>query len=212
VEPAPVPSSPPPTAEPAPTPTTESPSGLNFPQTPKAGGASESAYRKKFIYTNFGLGFSSSGGLSQFNVSAAPALGFRLSEKFAIGPGVSYAYSSFSLPDNSQFVLTANGDKSINTSSIGLKAFAQFIVYKEFFIHAEYEVTKAELVYQDNSTLFFYKQNRTVTTPLAGIGYRENFSENAAADLVILYNFNNTLYSLYPNPVIRFSFLFNIGR
>ena len=210
-----------PAAEPTPEPTSnapvqstpDAPSGLNFPnrKATKAGGAEDKPPTKKFLYTNFGLGFSSYNGLSQFNVSAAPAIGFRITDKFAVGPGISYAYSSFSLPSNSQYVLTANGDKSINTSSLGFKAFAQYIVYKEFFVHAEYEVTSAQLVDQD-ANLYFYKYKRTVATPLAGIGYRSYLGQNAAVDIVGLYNFDSTVSSLYPPLVIRFSFLFNFGK
>ncbi|GAC1588013.1 MAG: hypothetical protein NVS3B25_04350 [Hymenobacter sp.] len=197
---------------PASQPTPDAPSGLNF---PNRGSHSAEAVdlptTKKFVYSNFGLGFSSSGGLNQFNISGAPSLGFRLTKHLAVGPGISYAYSSFSVPDNSRYVLTANGGKSISTSSVGLKAFAQYVVYKEFFIHAEYEVTNAELIDQDANN-YFYKYHRTVSTPLAGLGYRSYISQNAAFDIVALYNFDNTLYSLYPGLVVRFSFLFNIGH
>lgn len=210
-EPVPAPES---TAAPAPQPTFNSPSGLNFPNRnlPQNGEQKEEPLKKKFIYTNFGLGFSSSGGLSQFNISAAPALGFRLTEKLAIGPGISYAYSSFSVPANSGISLTASGQTSISTSSLGFKGFAQYIVYKEFFLHAEYEVTNAQLIYQDANTGYFGRQNRTVTTPLAGVGYRSRISQNAAVDIVGLYNFDSSIYSLYPGLVLRFSFLFDIGR
>jgi hypothetical protein len=84
-------------------------------------------------------------------------------------------------------------------------------VYKEFFLHGEYEVTRASIEGHLNKV----KDRgftRTITSPLAGIGYRQAFSDRAAADIVVLYNFDDSLYSLYPNPVIRFSFLFNLGR
>ncbi|WP_046242416.1 hypothetical protein [Hymenobacter terrenus] len=216
--PAPAPA-PEPTAAPAPQPTPDSPSGLNFPNRniPKAGLDGDKPYKKKFIYTNFGLGYTSGGGLNQFSVSGAPALGFRLSEKFAVGPGISYAYNSFSLqdgystgtPNNS---LTESGSNSISTNSLGFKAFAQYIVYKEFFVHAEYEVTNAQIIYQDGTSGYFFKRTQNVTTPLAGVGYRSYIGENAAFDIVGLYNFNNNIYSLYPGLVVRFSFLFNIGK
>ncbi len=220
VEPTPTP--PPPTSAPTPTeapvyntpapqPTPDAPSGLGFPnrQATKAGGAETKPPTKKFIYTNFGLGFSSYNRLSQFNVSAAPALGYRITDKFAIGPGISYAYSSYSVPDG--YRITAAGASSISTSSLGVKAFAQYIIYKEFFLHAEYEVTNAQLLGEDGSG-FLQKVNRTVTTPLLGAGYRSYLGENAAVDIVGLYNFDSNIYSLYPGLVIRFSFLFNIGK
>ncbi|MDB5235269.1 MAG: hypothetical protein JWR44_2262, partial [Hymenobacter sp.] len=191
-------------------------SGLDFPnrKATKAGGAEDKPPTKKFLYTNFGLGFASNGGLNQFNISAAPAVGFRITDKFAVGPGISYAYSSFSLDNNAQnagYMLNQQGDKSINSSSVGLKAFAQYIVYKEFFVHAEYEVTNAQLIDFDPN-VGYYKYKRTVTTPLAGVGYRSYLGENAAIDIVGLYNFDNTVYSLYPGLVVRFSLLFNFGH
>lgn len=202
-----------PTSPPVPQPTPDSPSGLNFPRrdVPQTGSGTDQPAKKKFIYSNFGLGFGADGGVSQFNISAAPALGFRLTEKFAVGPGISYAYSNFSVSDQYQ-PLTAAGERSIATSSLGFKAFAQYIVYKEFFVHAEYEVTNAQLINQDITTGYFFKRTRNVTTPLVGLGYRSYFNENAAVDFVGLYNLGSRVNSLYPGLVLRFSFLFNIGR
>lgn len=203
-----------PTPPPAPTnlprPTQDNPSGLNFPGRPghtEGYGGPALTAKKMFVYTNFGLDFGSSSVLTQFNISAAPAIGYRVTDRFAVGPGISYAYSSYSLDKNSNYVFP-NGEKSVSASSVGLKAFAQFIVYKEFFLHGEYEVTKAEIV-NDN----YEKIKKTVSTPLLGVGYRTEFSSNAAVDFVVLYNFNDGISSgLYGQPVIRLGFLFNIGR
>ena len=212
-EAAPTPAPEAPAAAPLPQPTQDNPSGLNFPgrarteHTSGFGGPALTA-KKMFVYTNFGLGFNSYSGLTLFNISAAPAIGYRVSDRFAIGPGISYAYSSYSLDKSSPYVF-GNGQKSLAANSVGIKAFAQFTVYKEFFLHAEYEVTKAELINEYDYTVI----KRTVNTPLLGAGYRTEFSSNAAADIVVLYNFNDGAYSgLYGQPVIRFSFLFNIGR
>ncbi|MBD2721196.1 MULTISPECIES: hypothetical protein [Hymenobacter] len=208
-QPAPAPE--PASTYPAPQPSPDAPSGLDFPnrKATKAGGAEDEPPTRKFIYTNFGLGFSSYNQLSQFNISAAPALGFRLNNRLAVGPGISYAYSSYSVPDG--YAITAAGASSISTSSVGVKAFAQFIVYREFFLHAEYEVTNAQLLGEDGQG-FLSKINKTVSTPLAGVGYRSQIGDKAAFDIVGLYNFDNSIYSLYPGLVVRFSLLFNIGK
>ena len=84
-------------------------------------------------------------------------------------------------------------------------------MYKEFFLHAEYEVTNAQLL-GDDGRGYLAKVNRTVSTPLAGVGYRSYLGENAAVDIVGLYNFDNSVFSLYPGLVVRFSLLFNIGK
>ncbi|WP_426491934.1 hypothetical protein [Hymenobacter sp. 102] len=175
------------------------PSGLDLPERPGVA-APPPPLRKYFLYSNFGLGFSSIYGFSQFSASVAPAIGYRFTERFAAGPGISYAYNSYSL----------RGAESIKTNSLGLKGFAQFIVYKEFFLHAEYEVTNAEVLYQDTNTGQLFKRKLNVTTPLAGAGYRTRFSDRAAADIVVLYNFNDGINDIYGQPVIRFSFLFDL--
>lgn len=230
--PAPVPATEPNRApEPAPAPQTQpqptpdSPSGLNFPNrgVPQNGTKEEKPQTKKFLYSNFGLGYTSTAGISNFSGSIAPAVGFRLTEKLAVGPGISYAYNSYSLSPNDFYSsygfpypsptgnLTESGSNRLSSSSVGIKLFAQYIVYKEFFVHGEYEITNAQLAGYDDQN-YLVKVNRTVTSPLAGIGYRSYLGENAAVDIVGLYNFDNSLFSLYPGLVLRFSFLYNIGK
>lgn len=205
-----------PAATPAPTapaalpaPSQDSPSGLELPgreQERKAAQQHAEQYTKLFVYSGIGLGYSSFYGYSNFNFSISPALGYRVSDRFAIGPGISYAYNHY----GQDF---GNGtNSSISTSSFGAKVFAQFIVFDQFFIHAEYESTRAQFLVVDQFNRYQSTVSRTVQTPLAGVGYRSQISTRAAADIVLLYNFQDNNNSIYPNPVIRFNFLFNIGR
>jgi hypothetical protein len=193
-----------------PTPDTYSPSGLELPereQKRKALQQHAEQYTKMFVYSGIGLGYSSYYGLSNFNFSISPAIGYRVSDRFSIGPGISYAYNYYGASNG-------NGTStSFNTSSFGVKGFAQFMVINQFFLHAEYEVTHAELLAVDNNGyLTGGKVTRSIQTPLLGVGYRSQISNRAAADIVLLYNFQDDYNSIYPNPVIRFNFLFNIGR
>jgi len=211
----PAPAAPQPTAPAAlPQPSQDSPSGLELPgreQERKAAQQHAEQYTKLFIYSGFGLGYSSNyysdGGI--FNFSISPAIGYRLSDRLAVGPGLSYAYVNYSF---------GKGVPSLNLNNIGVKVFGQFRVIDQFFVHAEYEVTKAELplVDQYNNYIIINNQiatgTRQVQSPLAGVGYRSQISNRAAADIVLLYNFQGGYNSIYSNPVIRFNFLFNIGR
>ena len=86
------------------------------------------------------------------------------------------------------------------------------MVIDNFFVHAEFESTRAQFVLVDQFNLPVGTTTRTVQTPLLGVGYRSQISNRAAADIVLLYNFQDNYNSIYPNPVIRFNFLFNIGR
>jgi hypothetical protein len=161
------------------------------------------------LYTNFGLGYNSYNGYGQFSASIAPAIGYRVTEKLAVGPGISYAYNNYSFASG----YFSQGSPKISTSykNLGVKVFAQYMVYKQFFAHAEYEVTQAEIPGIDSGgNLAKYKT--TIQTPLAGAGYRQQFSDRAAADIVVLYNFNDGYQDIYGQPVIRFSFLFNLGK
>lgn len=204
---APAPAAPTAPTAPAPTVTPNKPSGLDLPSSRDArvaGGGSSGISQKLFLYSGFGLGFSSSGSVSQFSFSISPSLGYRLTDRLAVGPGISYSYNHYGLPAG-----FPGGD--ISTSSVGVKAFAQLVVYQEFFVHTEYEVTRAQQLAQDQYGILTTFTN-TVSTPLAGIGYRNQFSDRAAGDILVLYNFNETVFSIYPNPVIRFTFMYNLGR
>lgn len=213
--PAPVPEQPAAAPAPAPQPTPNSPSGLELPgreQARKAAQEHADQNTKLFIYSGFGLGYSSNlyydGGA--FNLSVSPAIGYRLNDRISVGPGITYAYTSQTFGSNYP---------SLSLNNIGIKGFAQIRVIDQFFVHAEYEVTKAELPLVDANNRYVVANNkfltgtRTVESPLGGVGYRSPLGNRAAADILLLYNFNDSFNnSIYRNPVIRLNFLFNIGH
>ncbi|KAA9339783.1 hypothetical protein F0P96_03975 [Hymenobacter busanensis] len=169
---------------------------------------------KYFVYGNFSLGLNgNNAGGTSYNVGASPALGYRITDRIAAGPGIVYSHSGYSIP-------AANSGtgirQSISGNNYGLKAFAQVMVIKNFFVHAEYEVTRAQIIYEvltSPTTLAVRRDEATVRTPLLGIGYRQELGDRAAADIAVLYNFNDGLQAnIYGQPVIRFSFLFDIGK
>ncbi|OGX81377.1 hypothetical protein [Hymenobacter coccineus] len=193
-------------------PSSSSPSGLELPgreQARKAAQQHAEQYTRFFIYSGFGLGYSSYGGISQFSGSLSPALGIRLTDRISVGPGLSYSYNNYGFGN----YYGGGPTTHISTNNIGVKVFGQVRVINQFFVHAEYETTRAQLLEQDpNGNLTGRTVSRTVQTPLAGVGYRSQISNRAAADIVILYNFQDNYSSIYSNPVIRFNFLFNIGK
>jgi len=204
----------PPQAQPPVTiePSSTSPSGLELPgreQARKAAQQKAEQSTRFFIYSGFGLGYISYSGISQISGSLSPALGIRLTDRLSVGPGISYAYNNYGFGNYYGTGPTTH----ISTNNIGVKVFGQFRVIDQFFIHAEYESTRAQLLEQDqNGNPTGKTVSRTVQTPLAGIGYRSQISNRAAADIVVLYNFQDSYNSIYSNPVIRFNFLFNIGK
>ena len=203
-----------PTQDPVPQPTPDRPSGLDLPGSREAREAAkaEAARTKFFIYSGFSLGYNSffagNAQVSQFVIGASPALGYRVNDRLAVGPGITYSYSNNSVDYGGN-----SAGQTLKSNNFGVKAFAQFRVYEQFFAHGEYEVTRAKVLeYDSNNNPTGRSLSRSIESPLVGAGYRQQFSDRAAADILILYNFNDSFESLYPNPVIRFNFLFNIGK
>ncbi|MGI4875434.1 MAG: hypothetical protein ACRYFX_30130 [Janthinobacterium lividum] len=197
-------------------PNSTSPSGLELPgreQARKAAQEHADQYTKFFIYSGFGFSYNQNqyydGGA--LNLSASPALGYRINDRVSIGPGISYAYTSQTF---------GKGQPTLSLSNFGGKVFAQVRVIDQFLVHAEYEVTSAQLPVVDAQNRYlltssnqFLTTKRTISSPLAGVGYRSQFSNRVAGDLLVLYNFNDSFNnSIYSNPVIRFNILVNIGR
>lgn len=131
------------------------------------------------VYKNrFFTGGSGSLSLGTYSfVQIAPILGYQITEKFAVGSGLSYIY--YNNPDDEDHIF-------------GGKIFMQAMVYKTFFVHAEYEL----LDFRNNFPAL-----------LAGGGYRSMFSEKAGADMMILLDLNQNARSYYTNPIFRAGFI-----
>lgn len=131
--------------------------------------------RKYFTGGSFGLSFG-----TYTYINAAPILGYRLTNRISVGSGLSYFYIN---------------DPYFEGSLLGGKLFAQGMVYKTFFAHAEYELVD-------------FRNNFSVI--LAGAGYRQMFSERSGIDLMVLFDLNQNGRSFYNNPVIRPALIFNL--
>ena len=205
--PAPAPAAP---ANALPAPSSNSPSGFELPEREQKRQALQQhaeQFTKLFIYGSISPGYISDGyyGYSQLSLGITPALGYRITDRIAIGPGITYTYNNYG------FDTSLNTTKHVSSNTLGFKVFGQVMVYKQFFAHAEYETTRVETPYIDSNYNVF-KVTSQVNSLLAGAGYRSQISNRVAADILLLYNFNDNYTSLYHNPVVRFNFLFNIGR
>lgn len=135
---------------------------------------------------SFGLQFG-----TYTSVSLLPVVGLRATETFWLGAGAVYHYQSH---------------RSLSLHNYGARAFAQQQVFNNFLIHAEYEQLSVEYLRQNFSTNTFDKARLSKGIPMAGLGYRQRIGERGAADILVLYNFNDTSPSPYSNPVIRAGF------
>ena len=141
---------------------------------------------KEHLYVggNIGLQF---GTITIIDVS--PMVGYKITEKFSAGLGVTY---------------TNLNDKSFipgyQINIYGGRIFARYFLLENIFAHTECEVLNG----QWNPTS---DQRINVASVMGGGGYRQQIGESSYFTILVLYNFNDSFYSPYSNPIIRAGFV-----
>lgn len=121
-------------------------------------------------------------------IDLSPSVGYKVTPKFIPGIGLTYQYFQ---------------DKSYtpdySTNVIGGRAFMDYYIFENLFAHIEYEYVtyEAYLLYSNN------KEWVNVSSYLIGGGYMQRISPGVGFGITVLYNLNETDYSLYSNPIIR---------
>ena len=132
-----------------------------------------------FTGGGFGLSFG-----DYTNIQLAPILGYKITDWFAGGLGLTYIYI---------------GDSFQSDNYLGKKVFLQGMVYKGFFGHVEYE------------TFSRLGEKGSADAILGGAGYRQMVSDKVGIDLMLLLNLNQSATSVYGDPfVYRFGFYIEI--
>ncbi len=125
----------------------------------------------------------------------SPLVGYKINKDLSAGVGITYIYMN----ENS------------NSSSIyGGRVFGRYQFFDNIFAYAEYEVL--DIPYYNNyiPNLSNQTYRKTITSPLVGGGYSQPLGEHAQFVIMGLWNLNQTIYSPYPNPIIRMGFLLGI--
>jgi hypothetical protein len=154
-------------------------------------------------------------------IEVSPIIGYRLSKNFVPGAGFTYQYSRF----KDYYINTENGetlDQKINI--IGGRAFARYYlndvlngIFGGLFAHAEFEYLSYTRHYRIDPAgkyvdRYYGKRysdgHETVGVPglLVGGGLKQSIGGRAFADILILYNLNQTKDTPYSNPIIRIGF------
>jgi len=146
---------------------------------------------KKTFFTggNLGLQF---GTVTMIDVS--PQFGYYILENISAGIGVTY-----------QYIADHRYTPKATMHVLGGRVFTNlhFPFFNSIFAHGEYE-------YMAYKTNVFSTTNLpewiTLSNVLAGIGYRQRVFGRSCITLMVLWNFNESPYVLYSNPVIRAGF------
>jgi hypothetical protein len=135
----------------------------------------------------FGGNFSLNFGTQFTFIEASPLVGYRFSNRFSAGPGITYMY--FSQTFFNGYKLTSN--------VYGYRAFARYNVTPQFFAHGEYENLNLD-------TYINAEQKREwVPGVMVGGGYFQPLGKRAGVMAMVLYNLTyDEMRSPYPNPFV----------
>lgn len=147
----------------------------------------EGFWKRSFTGGGFGLSF---GTITNINLS--PQFGYRITDNFWAGVGVTYIY----------FSQRYSGYPKFQTNIYGGRVFLRYIVWKGIFVHAENEMLNMQRYDDLNNRVW-------VNSLMAGGGYQQSLGGNSSVYLMGLFNFTESKYTPYINPIIRFGF--NIG-
>ncbi|NQU82224.1 MAG: hypothetical protein HQ543_11960 [Bacteroidetes bacterium] len=157
--------------------------------------------RRFFFGGNFGLQFG-----SITNIEVSPIAGYRIFPWFSVAAGPKY-----------QLYGENYAGYKFNTHIYGGRTFLRIIVIGDFdefiplgfhgglFAHAEYEALNLERQYFD---LTGSEGRFWLNSVLVGGGISQPLSDRASANIMLLWNLNETANSLYNSPIIRFGINF----
>ena len=161
---------------------TQSISGNNFENQPFS--------KRLFIGGNVGLQF---GTVTLIDIS--PSLGCWLNNRFAVGLGVNYQYYN-----------DKRWSPAFSTSIYGGNVFGRFYIMDNLFAHVEYQLLNYETLLVDPYGVFNKSGRIYESYYLAGGGYSQSLGGSFYMNIIALYNFNESPYTLYQNPIIRIGF------
>jgi hypothetical protein len=136
---------------------------------------------KVYFGGNVGLQFGSATFLA-----ISPLVGYKISPKLSAGVGITYQYYHYK-------------DKyyDIQSNVYGARVFGRYMITDYLFGHVEYEYLNLE------EYNFLPKRRVDVGSLLAGGGYMQRLGPRSAMVAMILYNFTESYYTPYQNPIIR---------
>lgn len=183
---------------------------------PVPGATMQQAYQpgKLFLYGSLvRIGLSNNEVQNGVNFSAgfAPALGYRILPKLSVAAGPVFVYRSINFGPDAASLGIPNGYK---LHDLGVRGLVQFTVFKEFYLHAEYESTRSQDYFIRQAVAGGPIETGTyrwsTTTALGGAGYRQRLGDRFAIDASLLYNFNYNRNN-YPLLLKRLSLVYDLG-
>lgn len=159
-----------------------------------------------FFGGNFGLTFGNT-----TSIIVSPLAGYRITPKLSGGLGVRYEYYKNSYP----------GFVPYSTNIYGGSVFTRYMLIQNLgetlgiggigtgiFIQGEYEMLNLESQYFDVSNTHSQEKRFNLHSVLVGGGIYQPIGQRSGFLITVLWNLNESLNSVYSNPLIRLGFTF----
>jgi hypothetical protein len=145
--------------------------------------------KRIYLGGNIGLQF----GTNYTLVNVSPLAGYKITERFSAGVGATYIYYRLKYPAYNY---------ELKTHIYGGSLFSRYFLLENIFAHAEYEHLSLE------AFSFFDRTVKRVWVPafFVGGGLQQPIGGSGFAQLLILYDIIQDIYSPYQNPIIRIGF------
>lgn len=137
-------------------------------------------------------------------ISLSPEVGYRISNRLSAGVGIDYMF-------------VYSEEYSFKGSIFGGNVFASFTMIKSigklipFFrtdmgilLYGQFSYTNMGRFY----TALSGEEPMWIASPMLGLAFQVPIGQRSYMVLSVMYNFNETLYSLYSNPVVKVSYQF----
>jgi len=158
-----------------------------------------SPVQRIFYGGNLDMGF---GMVTQ--ISLSPEVGYRITNRLSAGVGIDYMF-------------IYSEEYNFKGSIFGGSVFASFTVIKSigdlipFFrtdmgilIYGQFSYTNMGRFY----TALSGEEPMWIASPMLGLGFQVPIGQRSYMLLSVMYNFNESLYSIYSNPVVKVSYQF----
>lgn len=138
-------------------------------------------------------------------IDASPVVGYKINKRFSIAAGASYRARLTEYPKNN----TVTPRRAKDELTYGYRAFSEYIFWKGFYVHGEYERMSKEFeVKSVTNTPTDLFQRKWVEAALLGVGKSYSINNKVKGSINLLYNFiYDNKEQVYPSPwVFRFGF------
>lgn len=124
-------------------------------------------------------------------IDVSPHAGYMFTDQLAGGVGITYQYFN----DNRY-------KPAYSTSIYGARIFSRYYFFENLIAHIEYEYQNYDQ-YLAGPVMPGTPERIGVHNVYLGGGYRQIVGGRTGVSILVLWNVNETIYSLYTNPIIR---------